>query len=138
MQTLPVKIPMVYFGCWGRSGHYMWTPFGHHANEDRLPRALQSRAIDCKYPGGDRKEQPVNRARVVVVDGWTVLAFWDRSQDGRGNSNAAFLLEGEHDFARMVFEAERRFPDVFKRIVASGGPIVHEVDAGEQARSRAS
>ena len=48
------------------------------------------------------------------LDGWTALAFWDRSLDHRRNSNSAFFWKGDHNFYQMLTEFER----VLKVVIA--------------------
>lgn len=48
-------------------------------------------------------------------NGWTALAFWDRSGDSRGNSNSVFIAEGEHSFAAMKQIAAEHFPRLWER-----------------------
>ncbi len=63
-----------------------------------------------------------NRAfppRLVHVQGWTALAFWDRSSDRRGGSNSAILAAGTLDFEAMVAIAADNFPSVWARITTA-------------------
>jgi hypothetical protein len=62
-----------------------------------------------------RPEAPQGQADLVFVDGWTVIAYWDRSQDTRGASNSAFAAEGRHSFAELLTAAKEQWPWVFER-----------------------
>jgi hypothetical protein len=114
---------VLYFGCWGQVGHYLWDPRGEHPKDDTMPTELRRNKIDGVYapvfglrPGYNYdREQPEGRARLAYVSGWTVLAFWDRSCDRRGASNSAFLLEGHFDFAGALALARATFPSIFER-----------------------
>lgn len=124
---------MLYFGCWtGELGHYMFTPGGQRLTrkmEDLLPEVLRSGAIDCHFIGPPNQPgQPVNRAFLVHIRDYTVLAFWDRSVDRRHNSNSAFIMPGTHDFEFMIKQAEKDFPDVYSRIVKAGGALINVLD----------
>jgi len=116
-----------YFGCQrGRAGHY-WhffpsIPWKQHYEMEPLG------VIDGKYAprvGPDRRarpdlmetrpEAPQGQAALVYEKGWTVLAYWDRSQDTRGASNSAFAAEGEHSFEELLADAKEQWPWVFER-----------------------
>lgn len=57
--------------------------------------------------------------------GFTVISWWDRTQgDTRGNSNATFLLEGDHDAAVMVEQLSVFFPHVAKNLREAGLTLV--------------
>ena len=118
---------MIYFGCWREYGHYL---FGENLRSiDREQRYELSLAkIFPKCDGGFcpgmvgeganqiyKVKQVEGEAALTHVAGWTVLAFWDRSQDTRGNSNSSFILKGTHDFDHMVKVAKEIFPALWKR-----------------------
>jgi len=50
------------------------------------------------------------------VAGWTVVAWWDRSEDDRHGSNAVFLAPGEHAFEAMLDLARKAFPREMERM----------------------
>jgi hypothetical protein len=56
--------------------------------------------------------------RLHHKDGWTALAFWDRSGDSRRNSCSVVIMKGEHDFATMVEIFEQEFPGIHARCTA--------------------
>jgi len=60
-------------------------------------------------------KQVQGHARLTHHNGWTILAFWDRTGDSRGNSNSAFLEQGEHSFDEMVAKAKATFPKIWER-----------------------
>jgi hypothetical protein len=124
-------VNVYYFGCrFERKhdiGHFLWLP-GMRSGfqvERTLPEGVQSHKLDGVYPpggtaytGGKRDYRNVEVegvARVAHVDGYTVLAFWDRSADERGASNSAFVVEGEHDFDAALSASREAFPQVFAR-----------------------
>lgn len=112
-----------YFGAWSESqtGHYIFAPtdngFGGASKRAELPPRLQAHHLDGAYcySGRERGYQPLGKALLHHVFGWSVLAFWDRSADHRGASNSAFLAEGEHDFDTMCRLAGEHFPTVWRR-----------------------
>lgn len=91
----------------------------------------------AKYP--PREEQPEGRAFMHHICGWTIIAWWDRSEDTRGGCSAAFFAEGRRPFARMMALARERFPREMARMDAAytiglAGPDVltdEEVDRAE-------
>jgi hypothetical protein len=46
---------------------------------------------------------------------WTVLTFWDRSVDHRGNSCSAFVFRGNLTFTDACTKAREVFPRVWQR-----------------------
>lgn len=105
---------MFYFGPWDQAGHHMRA-------ESHPPRDLEeSRAIShftrtnpwgVKIDGGLCPPQSFGegRARLHHKDGWTAVAFWDRTVDTRPGSNSAYLAEGTFTFEEMVEMAKTRF-----------------------------
>lgn len=51
--------------------------------------------------------------------GFTVLAWWDMTVDGRPASNSAIIAEGEHGFADMLQLLVDHFPAVMARQTSS-------------------
>lgn len=54
-------------------------------------------------------------AALHVVDGWTAIAFWDRSVDKRGACNSNFVTHDVVDFDEMVRRSRAAFPHVWAR-----------------------
>jgi len=105
---------LYYHGCLGQPGHYLYRPPGISSSRRKLtPFGWE---LDGGYAPKGRQVE--GRARLVHDKGWTILAFWDRTGDTRGNSNSAFLIEGEHTFDEMVAMAQEHYPKVWKRITA--------------------
>jgi hypothetical protein len=108
----------VYFGCWRESGHYYWlrgmqkargygvaayaelTPWGHSVDGGLFGRGVQ--------PG-----QGV--ASIFHKDGWTALAFEDRSVDSRPGSWSVFCIPEVLMFDEALRIARLAFPQVFER-----------------------
>jgi hypothetical protein len=116
---------VLYFGCHRESGHYFWKP-GMRDRDCYPPQPLPWQHVDMALcPGVTDPEHPHrNRTRPEVQgeaalhhkDGWTALAFWNRSVDTRPASNSAFIAEGEHDFETMMQLARDHFPEVVRRL----------------------
>lgn len=108
----------LYFGCWGGPGHFLVAPNGRHAS---CP-AWQEFELDAKlcpgYVGAyttPNSAQVEGAAALYHKDGWTALAFWDRSVDTRGGCNSVLLLRGTHFGAEVVRLAQEAFPSIWKR-----------------------
>lgn len=107
-----------YFGCWLTSGHYYWKPCpdGYpvkewHA-EKHSPWGL---SIDTEVaPKGINQRQGI--CAVEHLNGWTALAYWDRSTDSRPNCNAALVAEGAFNFEQMMELFRHHFPKVLRRL----------------------
>jgi len=107
----------LYFGCWGSTGHHMWTQEreslgGWDDIASEFPfvwHKLDGGFIDesCKWKEG--------HATLTNVDGWTVLSFPDNSVDTRSSSNSGYAIKGEFDFNEAVCIAKSYFPDVWER-----------------------
>lgn len=112
-----------FFGVNERAGHHLWEraeelgrqPRLVWANTRRHPLPIQPDRLDGLFsPLGAEVE---GIARVAVFDGWTFVAFWDRSgPDKRPGCNSTFILEGEYHNPRLALAiAEQLFPMVWKR-----------------------
>jgi hypothetical protein len=54
-------------------------------------------------------------AAVHHLNGWTALAWWDRTGDQRHGSNAALFAKGTHTLEQMLVIGRRNFPRLFRR-----------------------
>lgn len=117
---------ILFFGAWGRAGHYYWLPGRRLAESDRsLPASLQGGKIDGRLAPQRREPRyPSSRleaegeAAAHHIDGWTVVAWWDRSVDRRGGSNSALLMRGTHSMPAVLLEAADKFPELLPRFAA--------------------
>lgn len=102
-----------YFGCWGEPGHYLWTTSGNRVSCINNATPWDWSALDCGLcPGGIQVE---GHAALHRKDGWTALAFWDRSIDTRPNSNSVFIAEGVHTAEEMGRISSVAFPRIWAR-----------------------
>ena len=107
-----------YFGCRNDSGHYLWDRQRRSVEYwDRLAHASISPVpwprLDGELCDGGYGVQ--GRARLHHKDGWTALAFADRSIDKRPGSNSAFFFEATFDFEQAVAAARQHFPEIVER-----------------------
>lgn len=117
-----------FFGCargvWGErhAGHHLYEPGGRKVHWDdplanghgigpfgKVDAALAPR------PRGRYSEAPQGHAELHHRDGWTALAFWDRTGDSHPNSNSTFIFDAELDFAGALAAARSAFPELFDR-----------------------
>ena len=139
-----------YFGCWDGPGHFLWSTDGRtfRRNEPLPPSLRRLDGTLCGDPaladhGGRRsgeplywpateRRQPQGVARLHHVDGWTVLAWWDRSGDSRGGSNSAFVAEGTLGAGVIATLGAVAFPGIWARIEAAGGLTLPESAASRK------
>lgn len=114
---------IIFFGCRnGEVGHF---PFQRPWIWAKGWEGEVLRQSDGKFAPRDNRGQelPQGQAKVHRIADengiYAILAFWDRSVDPRGASNAMFLvpseLLGDGDDARVLELAREAWPEVFKR-----------------------
>lgn len=122
-----------FFGCGnGRLGHYLWRPSGVRYEMIRHQGVLPWACIDGALCPG--KRPPRSRLYAVVdnyvendeqvegwaalhhLDGWTALAWWDRSVDTRNGSNAALFAPGTLDVEQVLSAGRTHFPSFMSRM----------------------
>lgn len=67
---------------------------------------------------------PDGTGALAVVDGWTVLGFWDRSAAPLPLGRSVFVVEGVREFAEVMRLAELRFPSAIDRLRRNGVDVV--------------
>lgn len=103
----------LYFGCYDHPGHHVW-------EQGMYPAHKQDARRLCNFDGllpphGDTLQGAATFTRLPGL-GLSVIAWWDYSVDKRGKSNSAvFAPSLTITPAEMLVEAERRFPQVFRR-----------------------
>lgn len=122
---------VLYFGC--RQGVNGDREAGHYFYDDRLRSVRYDRALavipwdrvdGALAPRVGRAEKPQGVAALHHKDGWTALAFWDRTGDTRGNSSSTFFIEGEAPFDVALGIARETFPSLFARFERAGLAVV--------------
>lgn len=139
--TIPPEVATVeayYFGCDRQAGHYWHTRDRRtfYPDSKKFPEWFEYRIDSGFCPGAPPASDPHRQftrperegeAALHHLDGWTILAFWDRSVDKRGKCNSAFAAKGQHSFAIMLAIAGAQFPWVVGR---AGFPNVVLVEGG--------
>lgn len=109
-----LTVETYYFGCLGEAGHY-WHVRGGRAIgyrfDDRFPESFYIDGKFCPHP----RPEVEGECALHHVEGWTVLAWWDRSVDRRSGSNSAIVTKGTYDFTTMLEIGKAQFPSVMSR-----------------------
>jgi len=125
-----VGVPVYYFGCWNRAGHYLHEPGGSTVFRESVGPFTGGMPSGDQLPlDGTFAPGPRSRARGDIEDetavalthirGWTVLAMWDRSVDARSACNAAFIAEGLKTMDDMWTLARQHYPQIVARLKAA-------------------
>lgn len=121
-----------YFGTLLRAGHVLRSADGHRVTDveaSRLPRRGTLWHAGAQFdghfaPGRRRKggdaypieeDQIEGWAELTHNQGYTVLSWWDRSQDVRYGCNASIIASGTHDEAGMLEIGRRCFVQIMGR-----------------------
>ena len=112
------------------AGHYLCGPGGRYVDQRTLPEPLQrldgvwtratprtTEEVRDRYRGKDPEAE--GRAFIHFVAGWTVVSWWDRSEDRRGGCCAVFLTPQRCTFAEMLALARAEFPREMARMEAA-------------------
>lgn len=110
-----------YFGCYRETGHYLFASRGHgiqkvHSSSSLLP--VDFPCLSGMLDGGflpPNLQQAQGRASFCHLNGWTIIAFWDRSVDSRGKSHSTFLMRGIFEFEMAKSLSVEAFPEIWKR-----------------------
>jgi hypothetical protein len=118
-----------YFGTYGAPGHHLRDEYGRkvrptHPHEG--VEAIQWGPLPWKHIDGGlcpRGPQRQGEALLHHKDGWTALAFWNRTDDTRAGSNSAFFFEGTLTFEEALAAARERFPRVMRHLPFEVRPV---------------
>jgi len=84
--------------------------------------------LDTRLAPKTDKMQEHGKASIHYKNGWTAIAFWDRTGDKRYASNSVFLCNEVLMFNGMLAKAEEAFPKIFARYERAGLKIeLHKV-----------
>ena len=113
--------PWLYFGCGrGEKGHYLYSASGsrlHRYGRTGPDYQKGFEKLDGVFPPQPESAGPY-RASVTRLGGWgyTVLAWWDYSEDTRRQSNSAIYCPSLTADPQKILEAAKQyFPWVFER-----------------------
>lgn len=115
--------PAVYvFGCFGATGHWLWTPARRHALMGPLgeiPYDVGRAMDDIGYSHAEQVEGRL--ARRLRVSGWSGVTWWDRQGDSRRNSHTGLLAFGDFTPAELIALGRQQAPWAFRVDVRVGG-----------------
>ena len=104
---------ILYFGCVGRSGHYVYEPCSTFRSRNIGESAEWLRSMDGELP--PKTTSLEGAATITHRHNSTVISFWDRSVDTRPGSSSTFLIPGLMDFDTAKGVAKATFPEIWKR-----------------------
>ena len=108
---------VIYFGCMDQ-GHHAHRPGGeklrfgvHHTRKYQWIQQLDG----FLPPQGVSQLQ--GAATFHSIHGFSIVSFWDRSQDTRPGSSSTFFVEGAWTYEETLERALEAFPKVFARFM---------------------
>lgn len=108
------KIEIFYFGCNREAGHCLHDSQGRSVRKTPEDFPFDEKALDTLLLPPN-KPQIEGRITHVHIDGWTAIAFWDRTIDRRMGSNSVFVMRGIHSVEEAKKIAEANFPTIWDR-----------------------
>ena len=117
-----MKTRAFYFGCFRQPGHYLWRgpeddhgymPTGRDHGLPFHPERMDAALAPRNASGGEVHQ---GLASYGLLNGWTIISFWDNSIDRRPGSSSTFFIEGAHYFEEALEIAREDFPKVFARL----------------------
>jgi len=112
---------LLYFGCIGEKGHYLWVNEHDRCHNCSTLKALTGieDVTDQFIHTIDGTFVPVvtdqGAYRVSIVPPFTIVAWHDYTVDQRSGSNSALLGVGFNSPDEIIDEANQQFPSVMKR-----------------------
>lgn len=111
-------IEIYFFGCWRDVGHYMHVPDGRRCWDVATPWGHDIDSRLC--PNGKNRDRRIadeveGHAAIHHKNGWTGLAWWDRSVDKRGACNAGLYARATLNAQQILAIGRAQFPSVFGR-----------------------
>jgi hypothetical protein len=116
MMLMEIRMSKLFFhGCVKEAGHYLFTEHGNRLNYKATNElGFHSFVLDGALIPKDETKEGI--CFLSCINGWTIVAFNDRSVDSRMSSNACFLYEGNVPFTIVLAEAKSRMKWFFDRI----------------------
>ncbi len=108
----PDSLEVLYFGCKDVAGHYLYSKFTPNMRYESTP---WGKHLDGGLLANNFNTTPTGKVSVSHKDGWTAIAFWDRSGDSRGGSNSVFLIASDVTGDQLLAMARVQWPEIFDR-----------------------
>ncbi len=111
---------IVYFGCWGAAGHYLWLPnkntlYRHESDKLSIPSAEKLDATALFLPHPEKVGAGV--ITYLPAPNLTVLAWWGNNPwDERGKVNSAVITNGDVGEIALWQRFVRYFPDLSEKL----------------------
>lgn len=106
---------LIFWGCWDRPGHYLWTPYkstlrDFEADRQLVPRANYLDATIMFLP----KDERVGTGALTYLPGIdrTILAWWGSPFDTRGKVNSALIADGQLTLDAIWHRFSQLYPDL--------------------------
>jgi hypothetical protein len=112
-----LRRPIYYWGCWEQAGHHLWSRHPGQPPHAALPRWLAQpwrTRLDAGLLAAIEPGPPVQLV-YAQLDGWTAIAWWDRTVDDRPGSNSAFLAPELLSEDEILARAQVDWPEIFVR-----------------------
>lgn len=111
----------------GGRGHYLHSVDGNWdlTVPEGCPWTHLDGALCCITKKDGRGYQLQGVATLHHKEGWTGLAFWDRTGDSRHGSHSTFVYHGTLSFQDMLTQAEHDWPGLFERYRRCGLEVRH-------------
>ena len=111
---------VVYFGCWGQAGHFLFLPNGQHVYDYEirtmsLPTAAQLDASKLFLP----QPEKVGTGAVTYLPAIdrSILAWWGNNPwDKRGAVNSAIITNGNLVSTEVWQQFTKHFPDLSAKL----------------------
>jgi hypothetical protein len=106
---------LLFHGCYKQVGHFLFNEDGSRVWYSQTKSlGFSSYILDGALLPNDETREGV--CYLSCINGWTIVAFNDRSVDSRPASNACFLYEENVPFSIVLTEARSRMKWFFDRI----------------------
>lgn len=103
-----------FFGCVGNVGHYLHDVQLRVLRRSPMPWTFDALEADSVWTRDHRQTE--GAAVLSERDGWTCLAWPDRSIDSRRGSHANVVAKGAYTAEQMIAIARVAFPTVLARM----------------------
>lgn len=112
-----MSVEVYYYGCLGEVGHYWYGHTTRHRAPADVPSEIARRIDTWLCPGIAPRPTPQVEGTAALhhVEGWTALAWWDRSVDTRPGSNSVLVARGTLGVDDMLALGLAHFPEVMAR-----------------------
>jgi hypothetical protein len=112
-----MKKQLLYFGCIGEAGHYLWysdrsKAYGSNARIDGVNEKLLQN-LDSVFPPPEIVGTGIYND--CIVPPVRIVSWWDRSVDKRPGSNSNLIGVGYASAEEMIDDAYKIFPSVMNR-----------------------